>query len=452
MQKIQLHLIFLGCACLSFIGFCISFAPPLHFLFSHISPFLLFICAIGLLGLSIIFKSMLLESEATLARKDSDNDHRDQISSDAFYYPAFVEKVGNDHQSPVRTDLIFEDPIFENQPIEYKSLGFKKASQTFERVAKHHPLCKKTIAKEHETYVKFFEKKSPHNAWLNEASSEMLDELGDEQHQTYSDDVIIELLQSALNKQTIDIFAQPVVKFSANDGTLSQHNYTCHGFEFFGRVRARPGEYIKASTYKDIAHANGLMRLIDNAVIVKSIKTLSKDINFYIHRETPKNFFLNISARSITDTRFMDQLLNLLTKYRAITNSLILKMDERDLIQLPPKSLKILEGLKKLGCRISLNLETSRSYHIPTLHKWGVHSIRLSTPSLLNHLHDNYYDFKRLKQTIQTCQNEGIIVIAQYIEQESDLNEIHELGIDFGQGYLFGKPDTPGVYNIRLAA
>ena len=54
--------------------------------------------------------------------------------------------------------------------------------------------------------------------------------------------------------------------------------------------------------------------------------------------------------------------------------------------------------------------------------------------------------------SIELLEQEGIRLIADYIETNDQVSELSELPIGYAQGFLFGKPDTPGVYNIRMAA
>ena len=44
---------------------------------------------------------------------------------------------------------------------------------------------------------------------------------------------------------------------------------------------------------------------------------------------------------------------------------------------------------------------------------------------------------QRMKQILDRA---GISLIAEKVEQESQVIELLEFGIDFGQGYLFGEP------------
>jgi cyclic-di-GMP phosphodiesterase TipF (flagellum assembly factor) len=43
----------------------------------------------------------------------------------------------------------------------------------------------------------------------------------------------------------------------------------------------------------------------------------------------------------------------------------------------------------------------------------------------------------------------GIDLIVEKIERDGELRELLDYGIDYGQGYLFGKPDLHAVYHAR---
>ena len=56
---------------------------------------------------------------------------------------------------------------------------------------------------------------------------------------------------------------------------------------------------------------------------------------------------------------------------------------------------------------------------------------------------DGYARLVRFKKQLDAA---GIDLIVEKIEKEGTLRELLDYNIDFGQGYLFGKPDLASAY------
>ena len=259
----------------------------------------------------------------------------------------------------------------------------------------------------------------------------------------YSDTVVLELLNLALERDRIDIFAQPIVQIPARH---------IEAFEFYGRIRAKPGVYIPGAKYRDIAKNAKLLTDIDNRVLLKSLETLRAEISRNLSQNKSKSFFINIAETTLLDQRFMHTLLQFLGRYRHLASLIVLEMSERDIKALPGKAREILNGLRDIGCRLSLSNISGPDIDIDWLTDNGIGYLRLPAPFIARHIRNNPEAADNLSIAIHTLDEKGIAVIADYVENNEDLAEILELPITKAQGYLLGRPDTPGVYNIRLAA
>lgn len=259
----------------------------------------------------------------------------------------------------------------------------------------------------------------------------------------YGDQLVTELLYSALERDRIDVFVQPVVKIPQRQ---------IQAYEFYGRIRARPGVYIPASRYRELAVKEGLLSKVDNRVLMKCLETLKIQVKKNIKKRELKSYFLNISGGTLTDTRFMHTLLQFLGRHKNLAKLIVLEISEHDLKALPPKTKAILDGLKQLGCQISLSELTGDRLDIQWMKSRAINYVRLSAPDLADMIRTSPENVESLSGAISKLEREGIQVIADYIEDNDTLTELLELPVRLGQGYLFGKPDSPGVYNIRLAA
>ena len=264
----------------------------------------------------------------------------------------------------------------------------------------------------------------------------------EEDFANFSDNLIAELLHLAIERNRIDIFIQPIV-------SIPQRHIMA--FEFYGRLRAKPGLYIPATKYKNIARQEGLLSHIDNNVLVKSLETMRLEIEKNIKTGDLKNYFLNITGATLSDTTFMHTLLQFLGRHKNLASLLVFEITENEFLDLPDRNREILKGLAQIGCKFSLSNLKKGVYDCTELSKFGIAYLRLPSDMFAEkEMKDHVVN--DISKNIKMFREAGIEIIADYVENNETLSEVMEYPVTLAQGFLFGKPDTPGVYNIRLAA
>ncbi len=63
--------------------------------------------------------------------------------------------------------------------------------------------------------------------------------------------------------------------------------------------------------------------------------------------------------------------------------------------------------------------------------------------SLVRDIHEDLAKQAHVRQIIETCHNLGAKVVAEGIETQEELVTVQELGADYAQGYLLGRPSFP---------
>ncbi len=248
----------------------------------------------------------------------------------------------------------------------------------------------------------------------------------------FSDTVVLELLRDAVRRDRIDLFAQPVLRIPQRQTT---------GYELFGRVRARPGIYLPAERFVKLACQDELISVIDNLLLLRTLQLL---------RRTQKNpaagtYFLNIAPGTLRDTKFMGDLLAFLGQYKTLARRLVFELSQVDLASLDERILPVLQGLSKIGCRFSVDHVVNGQLGIADLRRHCVSFLRLDARRLMEDAsgREGMARLRRIKGQLEAA---GIEIIVEKIESERDLREILDYGVDYGQGYLFGKPDFYSAY------
>jgi EAL domain-containing protein (putative c-di-GMP-specific phosphodiesterase class I) len=61
----------------------------------------------------------------------------------------------------------------------------------------------------------------------------------------------------------------------------------------------------------------------------------------------------------------------------------------------------------------------------------------------------NPYQWRMLKMLVDMCHDVPIVTIAEGIESQLEFEACRELGMDYGQGFLFGRPKLASAYTAR---
>lgn len=256
-------------------------------------------------------------------------------------------------------------------------------------------------------------------------------------------DKILQCLEIALKFNRVEIFAQPLVFIPSRQ---------IWAMEFFGRIRAKPGVYIPASQYANLAAEKNLLKELDNKVLMKSLEILNLEARKQAGKGSLKPFFLNIGAHTLTDTEFMHLLLQFLSRYKHLASLIVLEIREEELLGFNESVLEIINGLSQIGCRVSLDNFKSGNINMELVERCNIQYIKIKSSILTRLLNHKAHKIKELNEKIRLLQEKNIEIIADKIETKEALNQILDLPVFRAQGYLLGKPESPGVYNIRIAA
>ncbi|MCK5285436.1 MAG: EAL domain-containing protein [Alphaproteobacteria bacterium] len=253
-----------------------------------------------------------------------------------------------------------------------------------------------------------------------------------------SDMIVRELLHSAIRKKRVDIFIQPIVRLPQRQTRF---------YEIYGRVRAKAGMYLPAERYMTLAKKDKIINTLDNLVLMECLKTI-KDTS-HLNKAAP--FFINITSSTITNTLFMNRLLGFLSKNRHLAPRIIFEIQQKEFDNMQPAVLEILRGVGKLGCSLSIDHIQTLEFDIKFLQVLKVRFVKINSSILLNNTKNNktFNDMSRLKRKLE-CNGIGFIV--EHIEDEKAIVELLEYDINYGQGYLFGRPDLQGAYQQKKRA
>lgn len=260
----------------------------------------------------------------------------------------------------------------------------------------------------------------------------------EEEYKELSDVVVRELVNHAVRSRIIDVFVQPIVR-------LPQRKVRY--YEIFARVRARPGLYVPARRYMKLARENKAVNDIDTMLLIECLKTIRASA--HIERAAP--LFVNISGSTLKNVIFMKRLLGFVAENRHLAPRLVFELPHTEYITLEPPLREILRGLGRLGCTVSLDHVGAMEFDVEDLQEHHVRFVKIGARTLMPYTRSDKAraDLQKKKRALESG---GVNIIVEKVESESDLLELLDFDIAYGQGHLFGRPDLEAAYRKRRAA
>src|SRR4029077_6076231 len=241
-----------------------------------------------------------------------------------------------------------------------------------------------------------------------------------------SRDEMIATLRDAIDSGRVDLYLQPIV-------TLPQRKVRY--YEAFTRLRSADGAVLQPSEFLDAAEAGGLMPRIDQLLLSPTVQV--------IRRLQLKNreigLFCNIAASTLNDPQLFPEILQFMDANRALSSSFTVELRQSTLRARGPLETEGLAALRELGFRFCMDAVTDLRMEPRDLGERGIRYVKVAASFLLGAQSSAGSDIHSADLS-DLLGRFGISLIAEKIEAESQVVDLLEYDVRFGQGFLFSPP------------
>ncbi len=227
-------------------------------------------------------------------------------------------------------------------------------------------------------------------------------------------------IRLAFEEGRFELHAQPIIDLATGE-TVQR--------ELLIRMRGRDGELIPPGAFLPAAEKHGAIRDIDRWVIAQGADLAARGIDVEV----------NISAASIGDPGLIADIERELERTGAEPSRLVFEITETALVERTEVAVLLAEHLRKLGCRFALD-DFGSGYG-------GFHYLKHLTMDFLKiereFIRDaatNDADQHVIHAIVGLARGFGLKTIAEGVEEQETLDLLRELGVDYAQGYLIGRP------------
>jgi EAL domain-containing protein (putative c-di-GMP-specific phosphodiesterase class I)/GGDEF domain-containing protein len=161
--------------------------------------------------------------------------------------------------------------------------------------------------------------------------------------------------------------------------------------------------------------------------------------------DLPRNrlFFLNVEPMSVTDPQLRDEHFeSLMTRAALDPDRVVLEITERHAIEDFAVARGALEYLRALGFSIAVDDAGSGFCSFQCLAEIRPEWLKLDF-SLVRGIETDDVRQQLVRSLVDYGSELGVGLVAEGIETVSELSALRELGVEYGQGFLFSKPVDP---------
>jgi diguanylate cyclase (GGDEF)-like protein len=214
-------------------------------------------------------------------------------------------------------------------------------------------------------------------------------------------------------------------------------NHKLRGFEALARMRDADGNLVSPGEFIPVAEKNGLVDKIDLRVFELSMEFLSNVLK--AKKDSDIIISCNVSVRHLMKNNFIDELKDLIVKYQVPTSHVEIEITESVMIDSLEKALQRIDEIKDMGMKIAIDDFGTGYSSLSYLNNF---------PSDLLKIDKSFIDLMNTsessKQYVATIVSIGHIlnlhVISEGVEDEAQIETLREIGCDYIQGFIWGKP------------
>lgn len=235
-----------------------------------------------------------------------------------------------------------------------------------------------------------------------------------------------ERVRQATERGLFVLTSQPIVNLES--GKATQH-------EILLRMRDDGGGLVVPGEFLATAERFGLIGGIDRWVTQQAVRLIAA------HNADGRELTLevNLSGQTMGDARFPDEVRRELTSSGIDPTSLIFEVTETAAVADMEHAPLFAQSLAKVGCRFALDDFGAGYASFYYLKHLPISYLKIDG-EFVKELPHSRTDQLIVRALVQVCEGLGIKTIAEFVSDQTTMDMVQELGVDFAQGYHLGKP------------
>jgi diguanylate cyclase (GGDEF)-like protein len=246
----------------------------------------------------------------------------------------------------------------------------------------------------------------------------------------HDDVVAVGELRSALKSDRFILFAQPIVP-------LQDPSLPC-GYEILLRMRTVDGSLVAPGSLISAAERYQLLPSIDRWVARRALEMLAPYRNTL--KERGIKVSINVSGQSLGSEYFTTQLAEDLKAASLPVGCLTIEITEQAAVTSLAQANDLIRQLGAWGCRFALDDFGTGSNSLTYLKALPIARVKIDG-SFVRDIVTSSRSLATVRGIVELARGFSIDTVAEFVENEAIAAKVRALGVDYAQGYLFGRPE-----------
>ncbi len=232
----------------------------------------------------------------------------------------------------------------------------------------------------------------------------------------------------ALSEGRLEIYGQQVRQIADN----TEHTVY---IEILSRMIGTDGKIIAPTEFIPAAERFGLMGIVDRWIIEHTLETYGPKLMTM----EKVAIAINLSASTISDPTLWEFLQSTMERTQIAPSRLIFEITETTAVNNYEAAEHFVKEARAAGCRISLDDFGAGLSSFGYLHHFKVDSIKIDG-AFIEKLSNSRLNQAVVASIGGVARELGVDVVAEHIEDADAVGILRSLGVGFGQGFLFHRP------------
>jgi len=213
-------------------------------------------------------------------------------------------------------------------------------------------------------------------------------------------------------------------------------DHKLRGFEALARMKDADGNVISPGEFIPVAEKVGLIDTVDGTVFKKAAAFFGE-----LLRKTGADITLslNASVRHLMKSDFVDEIKALIGERGIPADKLEIEITESIMIDSYDKALQSVDELKSMGVKVAIDDFGTGYSSLSYLHKFPANLLKIDK-SFIDKMNTSESSRQYVAAIISIGHVMGFDVISEGVEEPEQLETLREIGCDFIQGFIWGRP------------